>query len=181
MTITDAILQAVLKVPASVWTVAVEPCGRIRDGACVVDLHGDCLKGRPKGMRPTVRKERPHPGAQLRFTDADGTRLTCIAINITNTPSPRWKCVTASARAEDRHPRRPYTGLRNLPLHDQPVTTGHRILRLAHRRDSRALTLPTISPTHRNGTPVALPSRQEMARLMTADTTATQTPSPPAT
>ena len=26
-----------------------------------------------------VRRERPHPGAQLRFTDIDGHRFTCFA------------------------------------------------------------------------------------------------------
>ncbi|MFE9857444.1 hypothetical protein [Streptomyces sp. NPDC005780] len=35
----------------------------------------------PKGMRLIVRKERPRPGAQLRFTDLDGLRLTCFATN----------------------------------------------------------------------------------------------------
>ena len=30
-------------------------------------------------MRVIVRKERPHPGAQLRFTDIDGHRFTCFA------------------------------------------------------------------------------------------------------
>ena len=30
----------------------------------------------PSGMRVTVRKERPHPGAQLRLTDVEGHRLT---------------------------------------------------------------------------------------------------------
>jgi Transposase DDE domain group 1 len=33
----------------------------------------------PGGMRVIVRKERPHPGAQLRFTDIDGHRFTCFA------------------------------------------------------------------------------------------------------
>jgi hypothetical protein len=76
MTITDAVHQAVLKVPASAWTPAVEPGGEVRDGAWVAEIGGDCLKGWPKGIRLIVRKERPHPGAQLRFTDADGMRLT---------------------------------------------------------------------------------------------------------
>lgn len=49
MTITDAIHQAVLKVPASAWTPAVEPDGEIRDGAWVAELAGDCLTGWPKG------------------------------------------------------------------------------------------------------------------------------------
>jgi hypothetical protein len=37
------------------------------------------LSSWPKGMRVIVRKERPHPGAQLRFTDIDGHRFTCLA------------------------------------------------------------------------------------------------------
>jgi hypothetical protein len=32
-------------------------------------------------MRVIVRKKRPHPGAQLRITDADGHRLTAFATN----------------------------------------------------------------------------------------------------
>ncbi len=81
MTITDAIHEAVVKVPASAWTPAVEPDGEARDGAWVAELDGDCLKGWPEGMRLVVRRERPHAGAQLRFTDADGHRLTCFATN----------------------------------------------------------------------------------------------------
>jgi hypothetical protein len=76
MTITDATHQAVLKVPASAWTPAFEPGGDIRDGAWVAELDGDVLAGWPRGMRLIVRKERPHPSAQLRITDADGLRLT---------------------------------------------------------------------------------------------------------
>ncbi|MDH6709184.1 hypothetical protein P3T27_005930 [Kitasatospora sp. MAA19] len=86
MTITEAIHQAVLLAPASAWTPAVEPDGVIRDGAWVAELTGDVLKGWPKGMRLIVRKERPPPGAQLRFTDADGMRLTCLATNTTHAP-----------------------------------------------------------------------------------------------
>ncbi|RPK38430.1 hypothetical protein EES39_28380 [Streptomyces sp. ADI92-24] len=38
--------------------------------AWVAELDGDVLRGWPKEMRLTVRKERPHPCAQLRITDA---------------------------------------------------------------------------------------------------------------
>lgn len=53
MTITDAIYQAVLKVPVSAWTSAVKPDGDIRDGAWVpeLDAKSDCLGGWPKGWR----------------------------------------------------------------------------------------------------------------------------------
>ncbi|MFD9073299.1 IS1380 family transposase [Streptomyces lasiicapitis] len=119
MTITDAIHHAVLRVPASAWTAAVESGGEIRDGAWVAELDGDVLKGWPKGMRLIVRKERPHPGAQLRFTDADGLRLTCFATNTIGTPIVQLELRhRRRARAEDRIRNARATGLRNLPLHD---------------------------------------------------------------
>lgn len=77
MTITEQLHQDVLTVPPSAWTPAIEPGSEIRDGAWVAELDEDCLTGWPKGMRLVVRKERPHLGAQLRFTEADGLRLTC--------------------------------------------------------------------------------------------------------
>lgn len=119
MTITDAVHHAVLKVPASAWTPAVEPGGEIRDGAWVAELDGDCLKGWPKGMRLIVRKERPHPGAQLRITDADGMRLTAFATNTKSVPIAALELRHRQrARAEDRIRAARATGLRNLPLHD---------------------------------------------------------------
>ncbi|MFC8867937.1 IS1380 family transposase [Streptomyces sp. NPDC057148] len=120
MTITGAIHQAVLKVPASAWTPAVEPDGGIRDGAWVAELDAgsDCLAGWPKGMRLIVRKERPHPGAQLRLTDADGHRLTCFATNTAGEPIAALELRHRQrARAEDRIRAARATGLRNLPLH----------------------------------------------------------------
>lgn len=119
MTITDAIHEAVLAVPASAWTPAVEPDGEIRDGAWVAEIGGDCLKDWPSGMRLIIRKERPHPGAQLRLTDADGLRLTCFATNTTGTPIAELELRHRQrARAEDRIRAARATGLRNLPLHD---------------------------------------------------------------
>ncbi|MER7540222.1 IS1380 family transposase [Streptomyces sp. NPDC097704] len=119
MTITDAIHQAVLLVPATAWTPAIEHGGQVRAGAWVAEIAGDVLKGWPKGMRLIVRKERPHPGAQLRFTDADGMRLTCFATNTTHAPIAALELRhRLRARAEDRIRAARDTGLRNLPLHD---------------------------------------------------------------
>ncbi|MEV0743558.1 IS1380 family transposase [Streptomyces sp. NPDC050549] len=119
MTITDQIHQAVLEVPASAWTAAIEPGDTIREGAWVAELGGDCLKGWPKGMRLIIRKERPHPGAQLRLTDADGHRLTAFATNTTHSPIAALELRhRRRARAEDRIRGARATGLRNLPLHD---------------------------------------------------------------
>lgn len=103
MTITDPIHQAVLHVPATAWTPAVEPRGEVRDGAWVAELAGDALKGWPTGMRLIVRKERPHPGAQLRITDADGLRLTAFATNTHNVPIAQLELRHRQrARAKDR-------------------------------------------------------------------------------
>lgn len=119
MTLTDAIHHAVLKVPPAAWTVAVEPGGEIRDGAWVVELTGDLLTGWPQGMRLIVRKERPHPGAPLRFTDTYGLRLTAFATNTTGAPIAALELRHRQrARAEDRIRAARATGLRNLPLHD---------------------------------------------------------------
>ncbi len=69
-------------------------------------------------MRLIVRKERPHPGAQLRITDADGLRLTCFATNTANLPIAELELRhRLRARAEDRIRNARATGLRNLPLH----------------------------------------------------------------
>ncbi|WP_345669974.1 IS1380 family transposase, partial [Streptomyces similanensis] len=119
MTITDAIHQTVLKVPPAAWTPAVEPDGEIRDGAWAAELTGGMLDGWPRGMRLIVRKERPHPGAQLRITDADGMRITCFATNTTSRPIAELELRhRLRARAEDRIRAARATGLRNLPLHD---------------------------------------------------------------
>src|SRR3712207_7682663 len=52
------------------------------------------------GMRLIVRKERPHPGAQLRITDVDGMRITAF---VTNTPRGQLasSCGTAAGRSEE--------------------------------------------------------------------------------
>ncbi|MFM9616161.1 IS1380 family transposase [Streptomyces niveiscabiei] len=119
MVITEAVHQHVLKIPASAWTPAVETSSEVRDGAWVAELTGDLLDGWAKGMRLIVRKERPHPGAQLRITDADGMRITCFATNTPDRPIAELELRhRLRARAEDRIRAARSAGLRNLPLYD---------------------------------------------------------------
>jgi hypothetical protein len=105
------------------WYPAIETGGGIRDGAWVAEAtHLVDLSSWPTGTRLILRKERPHPGAQLRFTDSDGLRVTAF---ITDTP----EGVVAGqlgglelrhrqhARVEDRIRQAKATGLRNLPCH----------------------------------------------------------------
>ena len=109
---------AIVKVPAAAWTPAYDGDGEVREGAWVADITGLLdLDGWPAGMRVIVRKERPHPGAQLRFTDIDGHRFTAFA-----TDAKRGQLADLElrhrrrARCEDRIRCAKDTGLRNLPL-----------------------------------------------------------------
>jgi hypothetical protein len=118
-TITEDIADAILKVPAAAWTPAYDADGQMRPGAWVAEITGMLdLSCWPKGMRIIVRKERPHPGAQLRFTDIDGHRFTCFA---TSTRGGQLADLELRhrrrARCEDRIRCAKDTGLRNLPLH----------------------------------------------------------------
>jgi hypothetical protein len=74
-------------------------------------------------MRVIVRKEHPHPGAQLRITDVDGHRITAFATNTAaGGPSTQLPDLELRhrrrARCEDRIRCVKDTGLTNLPLHD---------------------------------------------------------------
>ncbi len=70
-------------------------------------------------MRVIVRKERPHPGAQLRITDHDGNRVTAFATNTSRGQLADLELRhRRRARCEDRIRISKDTGLRNLPLHD---------------------------------------------------------------
>ncbi|MGB7238306.1 MAG: IS1380 family transposase [Rhodococcus sp. (in: high G+C Gram-positive bacteria)] len=117
--LTDAIVTALAAVPESAWSVAVDSEEDVRDGAWVIDASGIVdLSSWPPGMRLIVRKERPHPGAQLRFTDTDGLRLTAFA---TNTAGGQVQDLELRhrrrARCEDRIRGAKDTGLTNFPLH----------------------------------------------------------------
>ena len=109
-------------VPETAWQAAIDADGDVRDGAGVVDLSDilrahEHLLGWPEQMRVIVRRERPHPGAQLRFADVDGYRLTAFATN-----APRGQLANLElrhrrrARCEDRIRIAKDSGLRNLPL-----------------------------------------------------------------
>jgi Transposase DDE domain group 1 len=118
MTITEDMQAALGKVPASAWTPAYDGDGEIRDGAWVADVTGLLdLSSWPAGMRVIVRKERPHPGAQLRFTDLDGHRFTAFATDARKGQLADLELRhRRRARCEDRIRCAKDTGLRNLPL-----------------------------------------------------------------
>ncbi|ABW11841.1 transposase IS4 family protein [Parafrankia sp. EAN1pec] len=119
-TLPDNATQLIARLPKKAWTPAYDADRQPRTGAFVAELSGLMdLTGWPPGMRVLVRKERPHPGAQLRITDVDGNRITAFATN-----SVRGQLADLElrhrrrARCEDRIRAAKDTGLTNLPLHD---------------------------------------------------------------
>jgi hypothetical protein len=115
-----SIQKKLASIPADAWTPAYDSDSHIRPGAWVADLTGLFdLSSWPPGMRLIVRKERPHPGAQLRITDLDGLRVTAF---VTNTARGQLADLELRhrrrARAEDRIRNAKDSGLTNLPLHD---------------------------------------------------------------
>ncbi|MCW2659817.1 MAG: Transposase [Mycobacterium sp.] len=105
------------------WYPAIDSDGDIRDGAWVAEATDLVdMSSWPVGTRLILCKERPHPGAQLRFTDADGDRITAF---ITDTGPGVVPGQLAGlelrhrqhARVEDRIREAKATGLTNLPFH----------------------------------------------------------------
>lgn len=117
--LTDAMAAKIALIPKDGWTPAYDADGKVRDGAWVAELTGLLdLTSWPAGMRVIVRKERPHPGAQLRFTDHDGLRLTAFVTNTRRGQLPNLELRhRRRARCEDRIRTTKDTGLQNLPLH----------------------------------------------------------------
>jgi hypothetical protein len=119
-TLPDSFAAMLALIPDQAWTPAYDADGQIRDGAWVAEVTDLLdLSSWPAGMRVIVRKERPHPGAQLRLTDIDGHRITAFA---TNTQRGQLADLELRhrrrARCEDRIRNAKDTGLTNLPLHE---------------------------------------------------------------
>jgi hypothetical protein len=111
--------EAILATPEHAWTEAYNADGEPRRGAWVAELTDLLnLDNWPEGSRVIVRKERPHPGAQLTFTDIDGHRFTAF---LTDTPGGQLPDLEMEhrghARVEDRIRTGKDTGLRNLPFY----------------------------------------------------------------
>lgn len=98
--IPEPVRRAIRAVPDRLWHPALDQDGTLRDGAEVAELTGMVdLDGYPAGTRIIVRRERPHPGAQLSLFDQDeGLRHQVF---LTDTPYPgavppsSWRSATA--------------------------------------------------------------------------------------
>ena len=106
------------KIPKTAWAPAYNADGDPREGADVAEITGMLdLTGWPEGMRVIMRRERPHPGARLRFDDVGGYRLTAFATNTGRGRLPGLEVRhRLRARCEDRIRCAKDTGLGSFPL-----------------------------------------------------------------
>lgn len=129
----EQVQAAILALPAYAWTPAVQVDGDVREGAAVAELtgvlkhHGLDLtaNGWPPGIRVIARRERPHPGAQLTFSDVDGYRFQTFA---TNTSVGQLAALEARhrahARVEDRIRNGKDTGYGRFPSRHFPINAA---------------------------------------------------------
>jgi hypothetical protein len=115
--LTETVRDAILGMPENAWRPAVRQDGEQREGAWVAELTDRLdLSTWPEGARVIVRRERPHPGAQLSFTDHDGHRFQCTLTDLPGDPIELERLHRARANAEDRIRAAKQTGLDNLPF-----------------------------------------------------------------
>jgi len=77
--LTERVCAAIVKIPADGWVRALDPDGSERSNGEVCEITDEVdLSAWPERSRLIVRRERPHPGAQLSFTDQDGYRFQAI-------------------------------------------------------------------------------------------------------
>jgi hypothetical protein len=116
--LTETVRSAILGLTERAWRPAIRQDGQPREGAWVAEITRALnLAGWPSGTRVIVRRERPHPGAQLSFTDHDGHRFQATIADLTGDPVELERLHRARANAEDRIRAAKQTGLENLPFH----------------------------------------------------------------
>jgi hypothetical protein len=117
--LTETVRQAILSLPESAWLPAIRQDGETREGAWVAELTDVLdLSAWPHGTRVIVRRERPHPGAQLSFSDHDGHRFLATLTDLEGDAVELERTHRARASAEDRIRTGKQTGLENLPFRD---------------------------------------------------------------
>ncbi|MFT3871433.1 MAG: IS1380 family transposase [Nocardioides sp.] len=119
--ITEKLRNAIDLVPEKIWAPASDADGSVREGGDVAELTGlidkSVMAKWPTAMRVIVRRERPHPGAQLSlFEERDGWRYQAF---VTNTTTGQLAFLEARhrahARVEDRIRHAKDSGLGRFP------------------------------------------------------------------
>ena len=113
--------ESILQLPENAWRPALRQDGTQRDGAQIAeitDVERLDLTPWPEGSRVIVRRERPHPGAQLKFTDADGHRFQATLTDLTGDMVEIERLHRGRGDAENLIRGAKQTGLENLPFRE---------------------------------------------------------------
>jgi hypothetical protein len=118
--LTEPVREAILALEEGSWIAALTSEGGRREGAEVAEITHLLERGDwPEGSRFIVRRERPHPGAQLSFTDHDGHRFQVFMTDQTDPDvAVLERRHRQRARVEDQIRCDKDTGLENLPFRD---------------------------------------------------------------
>jgi hypothetical protein len=116
--LTEAVRAAILQIPEDSWIAALDADGSERENGQIAEITERVdLSSWPQGSRLIVRRERPHPGAQLSFTDHDGHRFQAILTDQDDNDIARIECRHRQhAHVEDRIRDDKDTGLSKLPF-----------------------------------------------------------------
>src|SRR4051794_37036143 len=116
--LTEAVRAAILDIPEPAWVAALDPDGSARENGEVAEITSSIdLSSWPEGSGLIVRRERPHPGAQLSFTDHDGYRFQAILTDQDDPDIAVLECRHRQrAHVEDRIRDDKDTGLAKLPF-----------------------------------------------------------------
>jgi hypothetical protein len=133
--LTAPVRQAIAEIPDKAWVRALCKDGCERPNGEVAEITSSVdLSSWPEGSRLIVRRERPHPGAQLSFTDADGYRFQAILTDQEDEDIAKVECRHRQhAHVEDRIRDDKDTGLSRFPFKDfQMNEVWMEIVMLAH-------------------------------------------------
>ena len=116
--LTEPVRAAILETPGNAWVSALDQDGSERKNGQVAEITDRLdLSSWPAGSRVIVRRERPHPGAQLSFTDHDGYRFQAILTDQTDADiAVVERRHRGHARVEDRIRDDKDTGLAKFPF-----------------------------------------------------------------
>jgi hypothetical protein len=125
--LTEPVRIACLAVPERRWRPAITADGADeRDGAEVAEITDLVDLSRwPEGTRAIARREEPHPGAQLSFTDVDGHRFQVFITDLADADIAYLEALQRGrGRAEKLICNLKDTGVANLPSADFAINAA---------------------------------------------------------
>ena len=116
--LSEQVCAAILQIPDEAWVRALDQDGSERTNGEVAEITDKVdLSAWPERCRLIVRRERPHPGAQLSFTDHDGYRFQAILTDQSEADIAVLECRHRQhAHVEDRIRDDKDTGLSKFPF-----------------------------------------------------------------